>query len=141
MNGEAMYRNAPDLSAATPDTTTAAQFSTVTVKGRQSGQRSDLLAIKLAQFGQVREQGGREHRTDSRHRAEQLVALAPDRGRTDQGGESVVESGQPLFQPTNMFIDALADHLGRVSPVVLFRRERLSASQPTPNLMAFLASF
>jgi DNA-binding winged helix-turn-helix (wHTH) protein len=119
-------QNAPDLSAATPDTTTAAQFSTVAVKGRQAGQRSDLFAIKLAQFGQVREQGSREHRTDSRHRAEQLVALAPDRGRTDQGGEFVIESGQPLFQPTNVFIDAFVDHLGRVSPAILFRREHLN---------------
>ncbi len=49
-------QDAPDLCASTPDTTTAALFSTVAVKWCQTGQRGDLLAIKHSQFRQLREQ-------------------------------------------------------------------------------------
>ena len=84
-------QDAPDLGATTPDTTAAAQATAVAVKGRQPGQRGDLFAIKCPQFGQVREQGGRRHLADSGHRAEQFVALAPDRGLADQTGKFVVD--------------------------------------------------
>ena len=89
-------QDAPDLGATAPDTTAAAQATAVAVKGRQPGQRGDLFAIKCAQLGQVREQGGREHFADSGHRAQQLVAFAPDRGLADQTGEFIVEPGEPL---------------------------------------------
>jgi len=90
-------QDAPDLGATTPDTTAAAQATAVAVKGRQSDQRGDLFAIKCPQLGQVREQGGREHLSDPGHRAEQLVALAPDRGLADQTGEFVVEKAEAGF--------------------------------------------
>src|SRR5208282_6193442 len=109
-----------DLSAPTPDTTATAEATAVAVKGRQPSQRGDLFAIKCAQLGQVREQGGREHLADSGHRAKQLVAFAPDRGLADQSGEFVVEPGEPLFQPADVLVDTFMDDLGRVSPAVLF---------------------
>src|SRR5271166_1035823 len=93
---------------------------------RQPGQRGDLFAIKCAQLGQVREQGGREHLADSGHRAKQLVAFTPDRGLLDQTGEFVVEPGEPLFQPADVLINTFMDHLGRVSPAVLFGGEHLN---------------
>src|SRR5467141_2115506 len=37
----------------------------------------------------------------------------------------VVEPGAPLFQPADVLINAFVDHLGRVGPAVLFRREHL----------------
>src|SRR6266481_7394070 len=57
---------------------------------------------------------------------EQLVALAPDRGLADQTGEFVVEPGEPLFQPADVLINAFVDHLGRIGPAILFRREHLN---------------
>ena len=119
-------QDAPDLGPTTPDTTAAAQATAVAVKGRQSGQRGDLFAIKCTQLGQVREQGGREHLTDPGHRAEQLVALAPDGGLADQAGDFVVEPGEPLFEPADVLINAFVDHLGRVGPAILFRGEHLN---------------
>jgi hypothetical protein len=60
------------------------------------------------------------------HRAQQLVALAPDRGLADQTGEFVVEPGEPLFQPADVLIKAFVDHLRQIGPAILFRREHLS---------------
>jgi len=74
----------------------------------------------------MREQGGREHLSDPGHRAQQLVALAPDRGLADQTGEFVVEPGEPLFQPADVLINAFVDHLGRIGPAILFRRKHLN---------------
>src|SRR5947209_1638126 len=48
--------DAPDLCASTPNTTAAAQFSTIAVKWCQTGQRRNLLPIKHSQFRQLREQ-------------------------------------------------------------------------------------
>jgi hypothetical protein len=73
----------------------------------------------------VCEQSGREHGANPWDRAEQLVTLAPDRGRADQSGEFVVEPCEPLFQPMDVLTNALVDHLRRVGPAVLFRREHL----------------
>ena len=47
----AMYRAPAHGDASAPDGTLAAQFSTVVVVRRQSGQGRDLAAIEPAQFG------------------------------------------------------------------------------------------
>ena len=117
--------DAPNLSASAPDATAAAQTAAVAVKRRQAGQCRNLFALECPQFGQVREQGGREYRAALRHGAEQLVTFAPDRGRTDQDGEFVGAAGERLCEPAEVLIDAFVDPLGRVSPAVLFRREHL----------------
>src|SRR5437660_826335 len=84
-------QDAPDLGASTPDTTAAAQFSTIAVKWCQTGQCGDLLAVEHAKFRQLREQSTREHLADAGHRTQQLVALAPQGSIADQLAEFIVE--------------------------------------------------
>src|SRR5216683_3065326 len=95
-----------DLGAATPDRTTAAHISTVAVKWCETSQCGDLLAIEHSQFRQLREQSTREHLADPGHGAQQLVALTPQGSLANQLGEFSVQTGEPLFQPTDVLIDA-----------------------------------
>ena len=48
-------QDAPNLGTSTPDTTTAAQTTTVAVKWCQTGQCGDLLAVEHSEFRQLRE--------------------------------------------------------------------------------------
>src|SRR5262252_6150803 len=101
---------APDLGAATPDATAAAYGSAVAIERGQTSEGSNLFAGQGSQLRQMSKQSDRQHRSNPRHRPEQLVALAPDGCRADQIRQFVVEARQPLFQPTDVFIDAAANN-------------------------------
>jgi len=96
----------PDPGTPAPDATAAGQAATVTVEGRQANQGGDLLAIESSQLGQRCQQATRQHLPDTGNRAQQLVALTPERSVTDHCAEFLVEAGQPLLQPANVLIDA-----------------------------------
>src|SRR6266852_3232719 len=99
-------QDAPHLCASAPDTTTAPYISTVAVEWCETSQCGDLLAIEHSQFRQLREQSTREHLADPGHGAQQLVALTPQGSLANQLGEFSVQTGEPLFQPTDVLIDA-----------------------------------
>src|SRR5216683_1121873 len=99
-------QDAPHLCASAPDTTAAAHISTVAVKWCETSQCGDLLAIEHSQFRQLREQSTREHLADPGHGTQQLVALTPQGSLANQLGEFSVQTGEPLFQPTDVLIDA-----------------------------------
>src|SRR6266478_1498838 len=98
-------QDAPHLCASAPDTTTAPHISTVAVEWCETSQCGDLLAIEHSQFRQLREQSTREHLADPGHGAQQLVAFTPQGSLANQLGEFSVQTGEPLFQPTDVLID------------------------------------
>src|SRR6266851_6063195 len=118
-------QDAPHLCAAAPDTTTAPHISTVAVEWCEPSQCGDLLAIEHSQFRQLREQSTREHLADPGHGAQQLVALTPQGSLANQLGEFSVQTGEPLFQPTDVLIDATVQNFGGTGPPILLRRQHL----------------
>lgn len=81
------------------------------LKRRLTGKGGNLFAGQCSQFRQMSNQSHRQHRSNPRHRPKQLVVLAPDRRRTDQIREFIVEE---LFKPTDVLIDASPDNLRSV---------------------------
>ena len=126
-------QDAPDLCASAPDTTAAAQFSTIAVKWCQSGQCGDLLAVEHAKFRQLREQSTREHLADAGHRTQQLVALAPQGSVANQLVELIVQTGKSLFQPPDVLIDAVVQNLWGSGPAILLCRQHLDQLAPPGN--------
>ena len=88
------------------------------LKRRQTSESGNLFAGQCSQLRQMSKQSDRQHRSNPRHRPEQLVALAPDRGRADQIRQFIIEARQPLFQPTDVLIDASADNLRSVGAAI-----------------------
>ena len=109
------------------------QGPAVTVKWRQTGQGSNLFAIKRAQLGQVGEQSTRKNLANTRHGTQQLVALTPQGSIANQLAELMVEAGKSLFQPTDLLIDATVQNFWGAGPAILLCGQHLDQLAPPSN--------
>src|SRR5271155_5003376 len=111
---------APELGPATTDAGVPRKVPLSRLKRRLTDKGGNLFAGQRSQFRQVSKQSHGQHRSDPRHRPKQLVALAPDRRRTDQIRGFIVEA---LFKPTDVLIDAAPNNLGSVGAAILLGGE------------------
>ncbi len=93
-NQGAHVQGTPDGSSSTPTGTSPAQRAAVVVQRCNPHQRRDLLAIQLAQFGQLAEQGARQDRANPFQTAVQSFLLAPQRTGIDSAFPSPATLGR-----------------------------------------------
>ena len=97
--------HAADVGPAAHDHPPATEGSTVAGDRGQAGQRRDAAAIEPPPFGQIGDERPGGDGPDAGDGAEQVIGLAPDRGRPDEGGEVVIEAAQGLLEPGDVGLE------------------------------------
>ena len=105
---------AADRGAPPPNGSFAAVRSAVVVEGGESDECTDLLAIELAEFGQIGEQRRGGGGPDAGGAGEDLRLAAPLVVGFEVGDDVLFELEDALVQQVDDLMNALADRPGRV---------------------------
>src|SRR4029453_6624442 len=98
-----------DGRAATPDDSLPTERATITGERRHAHERRDLLAIELAEFGEVSQQRAAHDGTDPGCGAEQILFHSPDRALLDGGIEVTINGRDTTLEPADMAGDLSTD--------------------------------
>src|SRR3954468_2691633 len=128
----AHVQDGADLGPPSPDGAVSTQRSTVAIQRRDTDERSDLLAVQLAELGQFREKSCRDYAAYAGYAAQQVVFLAPDRAFANRCGQVIVDLLEPLPKPLHVLADTTAEIRRRRALPVLLRDEHLD-ELPAPR--------
>ena len=118
-------------SPSTPNCALASEGAAITIKGGHSDKGRDLFTIQSAQFGEMRQQGGRENRANGGDAFEKIVLLSPDRALADSLPQFSVDVSQLAFKPKNVGLDSLSDGLDPDDPeTIALRGDHLDHLMP-----------
>jgi hypothetical protein len=98
-------QHAPDVGPAAHDHPASSEGAAVAGDRRQAGQGRDAAAIEPAQFGQIGDERTGGDGPDAGDGAEQIISLAPDRGRPDEGREVLIEAAKGLLEPGDVGVE------------------------------------
>ena len=103
--------HAADRGTPAPDRTFAAEAAAVPVEGRHPHQGGDLLAVDLAQLGQLGEERGSGHRPDARHAPQAIHFVFPVVVGFDQSQDFLLDLIDLFAEHHEHLLNALANHL------------------------------
>src|SRR4030042_3089050 len=108
-------RGPANVRTSTPDLTSAAEQTAVSVQGSYTDQCGNFLTAELAQFGQVCQEHRREDRAHSRNAPEKVVPLPPDWAGANNVAKPALQVQKLALQPADMGLD-VRPHLPRGQP-------------------------
>jgi len=135
----AHVQRGPHHGTATPSRATAPQRATVAIQGRYPYQGRDLVTRQGAQLGQLGHERPTQRGPHAGHTLQQVVPLAPDRGRLDALRQLLLDCGHLAVQPGEVLADLLLDAVwGTAQPIG--RKQRGRESFPASKTTAFSQS-
>src|SRR5262249_46666866 len=115
----------------------------VSIEWRDTDESSDLLSIQSPKLRQLGQHCSGADRAYARHRAEQVLLLAPGGAASDGFVDIVVCSSKRFFEPVDVLSNAcLQSFCGRDREPILFHRQHIdeltAATQVLLELLRFL---
>jgi hypothetical protein len=101
------------------------------MQGGQPDQRGQVLAAQGAQLGQVEPERPRTHRSDPGHAAQAVLALTPDRTRTQGRIEGVITRGHAVIEPRDVRLDIHVEAGRRTPEAIRLSRPHGDALPPS----------